>query len=108
METKGVKTVEALAQSVNATTHSYTVQPTVSADGELLSPLLICLQEKDGVFGPIVSQNLFRPDNMYILASKSGKMSRRLIIEWEENVLHPGLGKFLICHSALITLLIYL
>jgi len=48
---KGELKIEALAQSLNSMTHSYTIQPLISANGTLLSPLLIVLQEKDGIFG---------------------------------------------------------
>ncbi|OXU30280.1 hypothetical protein TSAR_003415 [Trichomalopsis sarcophagae] len=44
--------VECLVQSVASTTHSYTIQPTISGD------------EKTGEFGPVVSQELFRPANI--------------------------------------------
>ncbi|EFN83638.1 hypothetical protein EAI_06589, partial [Harpegnathos saltator] len=32
---KGVKRIESVVQSISATTHSYTIQPTISADGKL-------------------------------------------------------------------------
>lgn len=35
-------------RSKNATTHSYTVQPTISAAGQLKSPVLLCLKEYNG------------------------------------------------------------
>jgi hypothetical protein len=35
--------VERVAQSISATTHSYTIQPTISKDGKLLSLLFIVL-----------------------------------------------------------------
>jgi len=44
---KGQETVEALTQSVNSMTHSYTIQPLISAKGVLFSPLLIVLQEEE-------------------------------------------------------------
>jgi hypothetical protein len=50
LETKGEKHVEAIAQSIIAGTHSYTVMPTINAAGQLMSPLLICLQERGGSF----------------------------------------------------------
>lgn len=72
---EGEKNVECLVQSVSSTTHSYTIQPTVSADGRLLSPLFLVLKEPSGTFGPIVTANLFRPANVYVTSSKSGKLS---------------------------------
>jgi len=54
---KGQQKIETLTQSTNSMTHSYTIQPLISASGSLLSPLLIILQEKDGKFGPQVESN---------------------------------------------------
>lgn len=75
----GQATVEALTQSVNSMTHSYTIQPLISANGVLFSPLLIVLQEKDGKFGAIVKKNLFEPANVHVLASNSGKLTNNLV-----------------------------
>lgn len=72
---QGVKTVERVVQSVSSTTHSYTIQPIISCSGNLLSPLFIVLKEADGRFGPRVEENLFRPTNVVVKASKSGKMT---------------------------------
>jgi len=57
---KGVKTVSAVAQSIHALTHSYTIQPTVNANGELIGPLLLVLQEKGGQFGRTVERKMFK------------------------------------------------
>jgi len=64
-----------MVQSVSATTHNYTIQPLISATGQLLSPLFLVLKESSGKFGPIVEENLFRPKNVYLEASKSGKLT---------------------------------
>ena len=34
---QGSKEIECVVQSISSTTHSYTIQPTISADGKLLS-----------------------------------------------------------------------
>jgi len=52
----GATKVEIPAQSVNSTTHSYTMQPLISCDGRLVGPLLIVLPEKNGEFGPRVKE----------------------------------------------------
>ncbi|EFN86612.1 hypothetical protein EAI_00546, partial [Harpegnathos saltator] len=72
---KGTKKIESVVQSVSATTHSYIIQSTISADGRLLSLLLIVLKEPTGMFGPRVQENLFNAPNIFIMASKSGKMT---------------------------------
>ncbi|KYQ49302.1 hypothetical protein ALC60_11634 [Trachymyrmex zeteki] len=87
---KGQQQIETLTQSTNSMTHSYTIQPIVSACGSLLSPLLIILQEKDGKFGPRVEANLFKPDNVIVLPSNSGKMSTNLVKTWFTNVFLPN------------------
>jgi len=50
---KGVKKVESVAQSTSAITlyDSYTIQPIISVDGRLLSPLLIVLTGLSGTLG---------------------------------------------------------
>lgn len=87
---KGQKKIETLTQSIHSMTHSYTIQPIVSASGFLLSPLLIILQEKDEEFGPRVKLNLFKPDNVLVLASNSGKMTTNLVKTWFTNVYLPN------------------
>lgn len=72
---EGEKQVQCVVQSVSSTTHSYTIQPLISGDGELLSPLFLVLKEKSGKFGPIVESNLFRPTNVHVEASNSGKLT---------------------------------
>lgn len=76
---EGQKQVECLVQSISSTTHSYTIQPTVSADGRLLSPLFLVLKEPSGKLGPIVEATLFKPKNVYIEVSKSGKLTSGII-----------------------------
>lgn len=85
---EGEKRVECLVQSITSTTHSYTIQPTVSADGKLLSPLFLVLKEPSGKFGPTVENTLFRPDNVYIEVSKSGKLTSGIIyLEFSINLI---------------------
>ena len=86
LEIKGTKAIERKVQSISSTTHSYTIQPTIAADGTLLSPLFIVLQESGGVFGPIVKKNLFDARNVYVAPSKSGKLSKELLKEWFNNI----------------------
>ena len=72
---EGEKQVQCLVQSVSATTHSYTIQPLISGEGKLFSPLFLVLKEQSGKFGPIIEANLFRAENVCIEASKSGKLT---------------------------------
>jgi len=66
---KGTKRIESVVQSKTAITHSYTIQPTVSADGILLSPLFIVLKEVSGTFGPRVQETMFMAPNIFVRKS---------------------------------------
>lgn len=90
---KGSKTVENVVQSISSTTHSYTIQPTISAEGRLFSPLFMVLKEPKGEFGPIVTKNLFKAPNIYLEASKSGKLSSELLQTWIQDVFLPNCGE---------------
>lgn len=70
-------------------TNSCTIQPVISANGVLLSPLLIVLQEKGGQFGPMVQKNMFKAENVVALASNSGKMTSELSRTWFREVFLP-------------------
>jgi hypothetical protein len=93
LETQGSRHVEAVVQSVSATTHSYTIQPTISADGKLMSPLFIVLQETSGEFGPRVRENLFQAPNVYVTASRSGKLTKDHLKTWFKDVFFPNVGE---------------
>jgi len=94
LTTQGVKTVESIAQSLSATTHSYTIMPIISASGQLKSPLYLVLKEASGNFGPRVEESLFRPANVYVAASKSGKLTTQHFQSWFTNVFVPVTGSF--------------
>lgn len=82
----GEKNTEAIVQSVNATSHSYTIMPLISIDGKLHSPLMICHREASGQFGPQVHANLPKPPNMSIHCSKSGKLDKNLVKTFMQDV----------------------
>jgi hypothetical protein len=89
---QGQKLIEAEVQSISATTHTYTILPAVSADGQLLSPLFIVLKESTGTLGSRVRTNLFQAKNLYISATKSGKMTKELFQTWLKEVFFPNTG----------------
>ena len=86
----GTKTVEAVVQSLSSITHSYTIMPTISSNGRLLSPLFLVLKETTGQFGPNVQKTLFRPINVYISASTSGKLTSQHFKDWFTDVFIPN------------------
>ncbi|XP_076544512.1 LOW QUALITY PROTEIN: uncharacterized protein LOC143305331 [Osmia lignaria lignaria] len=89
---KGSKTIEVVVQSISSTTHSYTIQPTVSANGKLLSPLYIVLKESSGQFGPRVKESLFNAPNVHVSASKSGKLISEHFKTWFTEIFLTNVG----------------
>ena len=87
---EGEKITLSSVSSVSSTSHSYTIQPTISADGKLLSPIYLCLQETEGQFGPRVEENLLHRPNVYVTCSNSGKLTKQLLREWCSEVFYPS------------------
>ncbi|XP_076547717.1 uncharacterized protein LOC143306005 [Osmia lignaria lignaria] len=90
---KSTKKVEAVIQSIPSTTHSYTIQPTISASGKLLSPLFAVLKETSGEFGPRVQQTMFKPTNILATASTSGKLTNEHFKIWLKEVYYPNINE---------------
>lgn len=60
-------------------------------EGRLRAPMLICLQETSGSFGPVVQGNMFKPRNLVIKCSKSGKMDKQMMKDFVQSVLQPNI-----------------
>lgn len=58
--------------SKSATTHSHTLQPTIAMDGSMFEKSLLCLQEPNEL-SENVRNSMFKPRNLHIVWSKSGK-----------------------------------
>ena len=96
---KGERHILGVAGNINATTHSYTIQPLITADGKFQSPMLVVLQETSTStnltrgFGPNVWKDiqplLAEYDNLYVWGSVSGKCTNQIIRDWFENVFFP-------------------
>ena len=81
----GEKNTNALVRSSNAISHSYTVMPIITATGEFLSPVLICLQEASERFPK--GKSTFLPNNFALTCSQSGKLNGSLTEYWIKEVL---------------------
>ena len=88
----GEKHIESVAQSISALTHTYTIMPTISMDGHLFPKLFIVLQEPKGILGPLVSQKMFKAENLIVTASKSGKMGKPELKQWYKEAFFPFTG----------------
>ena len=89
---QGEKLTLATVRSVNNTTHSYTVQPTISMSGAVVGPLFLCLKEESGRLGERVKLTLLKPKNVVLTCSKSGKLTTSLVEYWRDEVLKKCVG----------------
>lgn len=88
---QGEKETPIAARSMNKTTHSYTIQPTLALDGTLHSPLYLCTQELKGRMGPKVEPSYFRAKNVEVTCSSSGKLTTSLFERYVSHALEPVL-----------------
>ncbi|XP_023289600.1 uncharacterized protein LOC111674285, partial [Orussus abietinus] len=51
------------------------------------------LKEASGQFGQVVEKTLFRPQNIFPLASKSDKLTSEHFKTWLKDVLYPNIGQ---------------
>jgi hypothetical protein len=90
---KEEKVTTGSAGSINAITHSYTVQPTISLDGHLLSPLYLYLKESKGHVSENIRLHLLKASDVVVTCSSSGKITTSLVEYWRDHVLLPSLGQ---------------
>lgn len=83
---KGCTEIHARVQSTRSITHSYTTQFLINLFGELIGPLFIILQESNGIFGPIVQQNMFKHPEIYAVPTKSGKLTTERMLDWFQDI----------------------
>lgn len=89
----GTRRVEARVKSTSAMTHSYTIQPLVSMDGTLYSPMLVVLQEPNGVFGVRVTETMKRAPNLVMKAGRSHIVTKQIVREWFSEIYFPVAGE---------------
>jgi hypothetical protein len=89
---RGEKTTLATVRSINATTHSYTVQPTISMSGKIVGPIYLCLKEINGRMSDNIRANLPKMKNVVVTCSASGKLTTSLVKYWRDKCLLPSLS----------------
>ena len=87
------KVTVASVRSTNATTDGYTVQPTITLDGHLLSPVYLCLKEPKGYISKNIRSHLFKASNVVATRSSSGKLITSIIEYWRDHVLLLSRGE---------------
>ncbi len=89
----GEKGTEVVAVNKTATSHSYSVLPSISLEGKFFSSLFLCHQEHKGVFGPQVLQTTPKLQNVYVDSTKSGIIDKRKFLKFIEVVLVKNIKK---------------
>lgn len=89
LEHKGEKQVLGSINQSNSQSHSYTIQPMISMDGIFAEKLLIVWQEREGEFGPNVREHLFTHPEIFVQATKSGKVTKNILQTWFEELYFP-------------------
>ena len=79
-------------RSVINTSHSYTIQSTITLNRTVFGPLYACLKEPSGHLSERVKRNLFNPKNIILTCSKSGKLTSSLVTYWRDNCSIPNIS----------------
>lgn len=95
----GEKDTYSTVNSLNAITHSFTLQLTIAANGDVAPYIFVCFQETKGQFGKNVLKEIQKLVEIYknvvAVPSASGKVGKNHIKVWYENALKPSLnGEF--------------
>ena len=97
LDFKGRKTVIARATNISALTHSYTIMPIINMDGKLAGKLFLVFREVGGAIPPTVlsrvSELVDTLGNIYVTASKSGKMGLLELRQWYQYCFWPVAGE---------------
>ncbi|KAK0426017.1 hypothetical protein QR680_009504 [Steinernema hermaphroditum] len=88
---KGSKHIRVVAQRENALTHSLTLQPVISADGFLHTPVVVCFLERHppAKFREELAEFQF----LHYIHSTSGMMTSDLACNWIADVFLPNGGE---------------
>ena len=65
-------------------------QPNLPMDDYFYPFFFLVLKESSEQFGPRVKEGLFKANNIYLQASKSGKLSSELLQMWLQDVFFPN------------------
>lgn len=88
---KGEKSTFCRLHSVHASKHSFTAMFLITASGKLCDRTLLCLQEREGRFPPVMKPALIRPSNVTLTCTRSGLFTGSIYKYWVEEVLSKEL-----------------
>lgn len=90
---KGEKSTFCRLHSVHASKHSFTAMFLITASGRLCDRTLLCLQEREGRFPPIMKPALVKPANVSITCTRSGLFTGSIYKYWVDNILSKELPR---------------
>ncbi|CAF3141419.1 unnamed protein product [Rotaria sp. Silwood2] len=59
-------------------------------EGKVVGPLFLCLQETTSGVSEDIQSRMFQVDNVVVMCSKSGKLTRSHVSYWVDQVLIPN------------------
>ena len=78
---------------LNPLTHSYTIRPLLNMNGNLVGKLYVNLKEVGDEFCPLVSASMPQYSKLHVTCSKSGKLNKKLLRAWNDNVFKEGVNR---------------
>ena len=85
--------------SLNAVSHSYTIQPTLNSNGNFIGKCLLLLQEPTGSFAVNAKKSLFQPENLLVQCFNSGKVITSISIVYCDEILKKNVSKIAFIHD---------
>ena len=93
LSNQGEKATKLFLGDFNKVMHTYTTQYPITASGRLLPEVFLCTQEPQGFFGTLVAAKVIilseEFENVFVSASKSGKLTKHRFDVYVEKVLKP-------------------
>ena len=85
--------------SLNAVSHSYTIQPTFNSNGNFIGKCLLVLQQPNSSFGVNVEKSLFQPENLLVQCSNSGKVITSISSVYYDEIFKKNFSKIAFIHD---------
>ena len=85
--------------SLNAVSHSYTIQPTLNSNGNFIGKCLLVLPEPNGNFAVNVKISLFHPKNLLVKCSNSGKVITSILSVYSDEIFKKKFSKIAFIHD---------
>ena len=97
--TIGQKDIACSVNSLNAVSHSYTIQPTLNSNRNFIGKCLLVLQELNGRFGVNIKKKVFQLENLLVQCSNSGKVTISILSVYYDQILKKIFSQIAFIHD---------